>query len=322
MILEKEPGHYKQMFQTWGEYVEYAKQAKATQWDKSNIIETKKRHSRRKRDGSTFKHTTEVLAIQGWPEGSKYADVYGSWLFDKCSSIIEREDYFFEVTGADIDMAAYTTGIPECFIEQRMTCVEEEGQKIFHLIFGNGATSGVSTQMVAKRGAVVVALIQLLEYAGYSMVVDLMSSTRNFKQDRQDYSQGDNNPLWLPRGTKLHSSDRHHTGWHPHVETWVPLKRAGEPIDTDRLLFALAHRGSFAQIAFAIWEALPQWLGKECRFGVNTNCGAPIKVKEWSTRGDLNFPEATHFDSTWKSDEDAIKWILDHLKRAGLKVRA
>ena len=89
----------------------------------------------------------------------------------------------------------------------------------------------------------------------------------------------------------------------------IELKQAGQPLDLDRLSFALAHPASLRRLTFAAYESFP--------YGSDSGYGQP---KEYSTGADVYIGCSMHGQPKWIDTEAATEWIFKQLKDQGVSI--
>ncbi len=158
------------------------------------------------------------LAENGWPAGMEHVTrVSLPAVRDLVSSKVQPGGWGWDVTGATYDVGEYLSGAPECWLAPVM----EESKPVLKLVVNLTTSAGVSAEAITMRGAGVVALTMALQAAGY--VVDVAGIVGT-----------------CPNYTRTH--------WQR-----IPLTDAnGGPLDTDRLIFALAHPASPRVLGYCI----------------------------------------------------------------------
>lgn len=229
----------------------------------------------------TFEEALKI-AREGWPEGRNKALSLSSTLFDKISTLIEKPDLIYDVEGNDYDLGLYLKGEPECWMKYQTQVVEGQGTKIIKLVFNTATSAGVSSRIMIAKGAAIAALTELLEYSGRR--VELIECTR--------------------QSTEL--------------EWYVPLKFADQPLDIDRIIFALAHPANYRRIGFSIMEQSEQ-MKKAGHTGDGWGgYGMPMNIDEHG--GDIYIPCSLYGESQWESIENTKIWLLEQLHKQGVPI--
>lgn len=219
------------------------------------------------------------LAREGWPEGEQHIKRLSLDLFDKVSSLIERDFPVYDIEGSEIDVARYLDGEPECWLRMETHRTEGPGRRIVRLVYNASASAGINADVLLARGAAVAALIELLEFAGIGVeltVVDLATFRLT-------------------------------------TETRILVKPLEQPLDIPRIAYALAHPAMLRRSLFAISEQFPAHI----RAGISIpgSYGAPADTQE---QGDLYFGKSSLGDVQWSNPIVARAWIISQLKKQGV----
>jgi hypothetical protein len=150
----------------------------------------------------------------------------------------------------------------------------EASGKIVRLVVQGSTSAAIPAAQIVARGALIVALVDCLEAAGRSVEVSVSFAVS-------------------------HDGDR--------SETVFCAKRAGEPVEIDRLAFVLAHPSMQRRLAFACWESDAPYIVKA---GLSYGY-----VSDAADRGDLYIPGS---DSRIITDGDAVAWFRRQLAALGI----
>lgn len=180
---------------------------------------------------STFDEAVTLSRV-GWPEGTAKVTKYRNALdsFVTAAATAKSRQFGFDVTGDYIDVGRYLSGEPEVFGTEF-----EDGDSIRGKVVSirlNASVSGsVSADTICARGVTALVAVDLLESLGVRCEVVVASGSR--------------------------SSDWGGCGNDPTIERYdfnVVVKQAGEPVDPDRLAFAVAHPSFFRRFGFRCEE--------------------------------------------------------------------
>lgn len=174
------------------------------------------------------------LVRAGWPEGLQLlrdAKVQ----IDKAAAEHQATSYLYDVSGSFVDVGKYLQGDPECMVE----FVERVTPRMISIGLCLTVSASVDKQAIRNRGAVVMALCERLEDAGYRIRVNGY------------YSVSD----W---------------GKHGHVIS-IRLKDFGTTLDADRLAFWTCNEAALRRIAFRYQEKLSPEVRQ--RFGYKSGHG-------------------------------------------------
>lgn len=188
---------------------------------------------------------SKTLAVDGWPEGREM-------MVGKMSDALNahplpdvRTEWTNDNWGFILDVGAYLAGDERCAL--RPAERPELNHNIVKLRVSLACSSGVTGQEKANWGTAVVFLIQKLEAAGKSVQLEACYFTVGHT------------------GSKCKIHDKSARGRTENVGTryltTITLKRAGEPLDLDRVAYVIAHPAAHRRLIFRTRE-LEQSLGK------------------------------------------------------------
>lgn len=174
---------------------------------------------------NTFEEAVEI-ARRGWPEGAAKALELRAEVESAVRDLINARSttYSYDVAGEYVDIGRHLSGEPECFgIE--VADGSSVSRPVVKIVANLAASGSVSTKSLFVRGAAIVAAIDILEALGRRVEV------------------------WVAHGsTKSRSgSGRVH-------ETHALVKSADQPLDVDRLGFAIAHPACLRRLCFSVME--------------------------------------------------------------------
>lgn len=164
-----------------------------------------------------------TLARNGWPDGTKKILALRASMDGAVRSLVNARasTYSYDMSGEFVDVGRFLSGEPECFgIE-----VQDFGNisaPIVKIVANIGASGCVSTDALFMRGASIVAAIDILESLGRRVEV------------------------WMAKGSKHYSKKQH--------EIYVMLKQANQPLNIDRVAFAIAHPATLRRFCFSVME--------------------------------------------------------------------
>tara|TARA_Y100001951_G_C11296461_1_gene275990 strand:+ start:1049 stop:1873 length:825 start_codon:yes stop_codon:yes gene_type:complete len=231
---------YEAEYGSFVDYVDYCKNAERTgEWRDQNSS-TKNSTDESWDLGAGYEGAFD-LAYTGWREGcerfaGKIMDAYVS---GKVESLQPMDNYEASVAGFHVLMGAVMTGSP-C----NMLSVEEGGGHVpspaVTINIGYGFVWTAVADHIANWGAAICLLIQELENKNRPVRLNLVALQKGDKDDSK---------------------------------TTVQLKRAGEPLDIDKVAFALAHPAALRRIWFKWLEA--SGAPRKGFEGYGTPCTAP-----------------------------------------------
>lgn len=186
--------------------------------------------------GEDFEKNLE-RCTEGWDEhrsqvnqnaGQITADAYRETESLRPHAVV---DFF----GGAVDMGRYVTGDPENMIDFKLA--PSNGQdKVCTLLVGVTANCGQNASDMVKRGAAIVALIDIL--AGTGRAVEVWVEATTWKD------------LEYKGGKRIGQGNS--------CSVLVCVKPANGPMDLDQLLYMVAHPGAFRKSMFAAWEGMDQ----------------------------------------------------------------
>jgi hypothetical protein len=226
----------------------------------------------------TFEDALEV-AKRGWPEGAAKAQEILGELGDVIESIVGNRaaGYGYDVSGEYCDVGLFLSGEPECFgVEIEQGPIERPFVKIVANLGASGSVSGTS---LIARGVAIVAAVDILESLGRRV------------------------ELWAAKATEPHS------GRLSEYELYVPLKSADQPLDIDRVSFAIAHPSFLRRLVFSVNEQRGLLPSRTCPTHLTDARNEPDTIVTEHCRQSTDFTR-----------EGLILFIAEILKNAGLEV--
>jgi hypothetical protein len=192
----------------------------------------------------------------------------------------------YDVSGHWPDVGRFVTGQPDCMVDLG----EEEkpvAGKVLKVVVAGAAAAGVPADDITRRGAAVAALVDVLERCGRRCEVEWHQCVTS-------------------RGAMRSYSLR------------VGVKGAAEPVDAERLAFALLHPAMLRRIAFGVAERESMETRASLGFRTGGPYGYPADVPH-GERGDVYLP-VVDASSTWKTDEGVSRWLVDTLRAQGVEM--
>jgi hypothetical protein len=204
-------------FDTFGDLVHFAD----TRENKSPFAEEKSRCL----DSNNFRATANwqecmTLATQGWADGAEKAKALNAQLVDKITSIIERDQLFYDVQGLDFDLGLLLSGEPEHYLNVQQVYSEGQGHRVIKLALNITASGGIQSDILIAKGAAVSALVYALELCGNRVEVTVGGCVNR--------GQG---------------------------EMTATVKRAEDALELEQLVFALAHPSTLRRLMLSVWES-------------------------------------------------------------------
>lgn len=164
-----------------------------------------------------------ALAGQGWPEGAAEALALRGSIDAAVREIVatRQAKFAWDLTGDCVDVGKFLTGEPECFVTQQNDGESSSG-KVVKLVANLAASGSVSTKSLFARGAVILAVVDVLESLGHRV------------------------ELWIAHGSRCRQ--------HGVFQQFALVKPASQPLDPDRIAYCLCHASCLRRLAFSVME--------------------------------------------------------------------
>lgn len=226
------------------------------------------------------------LATAGWPEGAqkvaKHRDALAGFIAAAAAAKSSRWDW--DVTGHFVDVGRYLSGEPETFGAEFNDGDSVQG-KVVSIRFNSCISGSVSVETICARGVAVLVAVDLLESLGIRCEIVVGSASV------QSYPGACGNDRSISK-----------------LEWNVVVKRAGEPVDLDRLAFAVAHPSFQRRLFFRADE-----LG-----GYSPSGSKPAPFSDYGKRpGTIEVDEV--LTSTGVSHESLKASVLDIVAKCGVE---
>lgn len=203
------------------------------------------------------------LTRTGWPEGAAKVLAIRSIANGIVNAMVSARatSYAYDVTGSFVDVGRFMSGEPECFFTES----QEYGNinnPIVKIIANLSASASVSSEHLFLRGAAVAAAVDILESLG--------------------------------RRVEVYAASSHIIGKNIY-NIMVMVKKANQPLDIDRLAFAIAHPSFYRRLMFSLME---QNGHEPCATYVNKagiKCDDAIVTDPVSTRNGITMKEVLEF---------------------------
>jgi hypothetical protein len=213
------------------------------------------------------------IADIGWPDGMARVQAITMPVVNTIASTLATDGgWTYDVTGAAYDVGEYLSGVPECWLTP-----DAVASRPCVTIGANIVSSGgIPKEMLELRGAAVCALAMSLQTAGYAVRVFAIEGMRT-----------ENGDVWH----RVCLTDDN-----------------GGPLDTDRMLFALAHPSAARQLGYSLGNNMQgcpysSWLG----WPRGDMRATPPEA--WAT--DLYLAPPYLSDADWSTPESVSRWVAD-----------
>jgi hypothetical protein len=232
------------------------------------------------------------LAVDGWQVALAEANVTVAQLRDNAglSRSVTMLEPAWDVTGAEVDVGAYLSGIPECMVDAIPREVSRRG-KVVSFLVPAGYSHTVEHQAIINRGLALATLCTAIIDAGHS--VEIWSGF---------------------------------TGWLDLPETKERFQgvarviEAGEPFDVGRLIFAVAHPAMLRRLWLGVWDARPTEVAAAMEAG---NYGRPpYTCQPADLPAEITAPYVFSYlakeDTQWDDLSTALAWSRTTFSELGL----
>tara|TARA_Y100000004_G_scaffold186747_1_gene238623 strand:- start:2313 stop:3260 length:948 start_codon:yes stop_codon:yes gene_type:complete len=235
----------------------------------------------------------EQLFTEGWEEGLQKVAEISEIISNTVKQQLPEVTFQYDVTGGMVDVGTLMSGVPECMLNFNEQ--ETSATKYVDIHVNGSVSCGVSTTVIENKGAAIMALVDALEVLNYRTRVVLHdTATRPSLAANHQYT----------------------------------VKDYDEPLERDRMAFLAMHPSSFRRLGFTMMEFAPKWMRDELGVKHFGGYGAPAQTlpsEIFTEKPDvilhgINTGEVDGelVENTFRTTEDAIKWVLDILK--GLSV--
>ena len=219
------------------------------------------------------------LAKYGWKEGLERVSQFAHELESVMGERMVRKVPIHALAGYHVDVPVFLTegySNPEYFWASEDKETKGVG-RILSIVINISASWTVPASAIEHRGACAAALVDCLEHQGIQCEV------------------------WLK-----HAVDVSGCG---HCEQNVCVKKAGQHMEMDRMVFQVAHAASLRRITFRLMEHLN--IPKH-----DYGYGIPTSVAD---KGDIYFPELCNAGK-FGSFEGCLEFLTEHLREQGIEL--
>jgi len=272
-------------------------------WDWSDVAlstSTLKDHERSSRAES--KHAwagcswdeAVVLLREGWQEGVDMARDFADKLrheLEEEYDLVKSPAFQNSMSGIFVNVGQYVAGRPDAMMDVRRV---SKTRKVIKILINNIASFRVQPEVIVRRGAAVVALVDLLENMNVRCEVDVLFATYNSLERRTNPQAATN------------------------IQYKVRVKDADGILLIDNLMFMIAHPASLRRIAFSVMELEDKRDKQAMGVYLFGNYGLPdldVPIPE-----DVNVyvPGLVATASAFDNDKKTGAWIMGILEEQGV----
>ena len=240
--------------------------------------------------GSTSIEEAQELAYKGYPQAREHGEPIRNLAIEMLSPHIIKPKPQYDMVGDIIDVSRYLSGIPDDFIIRREPVygLTERGKssKVFRICVNLTYVCYTSGNEIARRGAAIVSLIDLLEQQGRRVeVTGIMAVRAQYNSSSKEV---------------LHNI--------------ITIKEAGHALDIDFLYFVLAHPSMLRRFGFSVWETYPKAVAEF--YGVPHGNYGTVAAPDQMVDSDIYFSnllDRTPFTTATSS----VIWVMEHLVKQG-----
>ena len=196
------------------------------------------------------------LAKYGWQAGAEKVEAMAKPLLEQISSRMVKPEIVFDIEGDNVDIGAYMTGNPECFIRWQDTETHSNASGRFvHVICNVVASAYFSTEQLFNKGAAVAVMVDALEMSGHRVTVDVICNIGPTYSRFGSHDENSNSYLMTAR-----------------------IKNPDDPLNMESIAFACAHSGTLRRLVFSLEEQAPDYIRRA--LSVGHGYGQPIDPRE------------------------------------------
>lgn len=231
---------------------------------------------RTSRSGGTWEEVLD-LAKLGWLEKIKEMRTFKNLLINRLGKRIKKRTWAHDVTGTELDIGRYFSGVPDCWITPIETIKMQTAKKLIHITVNIACPSDIEPSLIAERGMIIGALIELLEYSGRRCKVTVLVRIKR--------------PFTDPKFQALFA---------------IVVKDFDTTLSMGRVLFAVSHAGMLRRLGFSVMEQYPPKFANG--LGVGKSYGYPSSIP-LKFRGDI------HLDREFYTSRsmDPFEYLLKEL---------
>ena len=243
---------------------------------------------------NTMKEALE-LAEKGWKEGADRIEKLRAHI--QAAHPLHPKLISYGLVGATPNVPRAVAG--NLFNMRQPDPARSKKKPVITLVANMSANCGINPEKISNRAAVLAAVIDEVENAGYSCEV---LATAMSKGNRGFMGMGEGDTSFK-------------------AATSIVVKPSHQPVDLMKLAFSLGHAALFRRLIFADWAAEPS-----CKSGLghglgNAGCGFEEEANELLEKGIYLLPSAEtnskYFKDEKTSMEVGLPYLIQFLKDKG-----
>ena len=220
------------------------------------------------------------LARNGWAEGTKRLSDLRDGLMDRVGQVMPEEVYMRDVSGFEVDVSAYLAGEPEHMIT---TASVPGRERQIHVMLNVGTSAHRSPESMMMRGLMAAGVVDALESMGHRVTLDVAT-----------FLYGNNDATLT------------------HI---VNIKRAEDPLDLERTVFACAHPSMLRRLTFGVMESMDKTRRKWFRVSMSSGYGSPSDQPEYflspDEMPDLYIGNASRAETLEEVADEVVRYLRE-----------
>lgn len=282
LTVRRDGDTYRMDFESYGQFIDYAQygttdlpvEERSSMTDHTvHIVEWTQSES--------LEQACE-LARAGWLDGAQRIQEYLNVLQAQVQTRRIPQELVMHIVGpGTLDMGRYIAGHPEPWVVWQQCPDETDNGQIIDITYNCGVNAGVNKDAIFQNGAILIALIDMLESNGYRVALTTIETTLSTNDLR----------------SLLHVT--------------VPIKRAEDPLDIARIAF-IAHPAFQRRLGFSVEEQIPAAMRKVFSISSHKNYGRSVAIDSWGDSLIIN-------SQNLGNDISGIRrYIAEQLERYGI----
>lgn len=204
----------------------------------------------------TFTHTQSLeqaidLAKDGWPEGyDRVRSLMGKVsLDDAIANLQQSMEFTYDVAGDEPDVERYLAGDPENMMQYHVD--ERRRGNVMKMIISSSQPAFVDASVMERRGTAICLATEMLTSVGLSLDVTVNERTSDQRWDTDTATT---------------------------IDYRIPILHAGDYLNMEAVIFAVAHPSFLRRLIFALNENEPSELRDTMGFHEHGGYGMPMSA--------------------------------------------